>query len=488
MPQLRGVFLACSLAAFCAAFCAAAHASKLSVSANGRYLLKDGKPFFYLADTAWDLFVMLNREEAEQYLKDRAQKGFTVVMAMLIGWKAGQDEVNAYGQPPLLGKDPARPNEKYFEYVDYVVRLANSLGLVVAIAPSWSDWMYDYVGRWPHPFNPQNARTFGRYVGRRYKDCDVVWVIGGDRNPAGYEDILHAMIEGLDEGDGERDLLMTFHGAKNGKPMPPENIYVERLCASYFFDGEPWLDIYGAYSGHQLGYPTYRLIAKERAQKPTRPVIDLEPCYENHPYHPDGSRYWASPGKWDGKTRGTSALVREQAYWAVLASAAGHTYGCHDLWQFYDPQNPRQQPYAHPNTPWRKALHFPGATHMGIMRRLFESRPWYLLVPDQALIAAGQRPGEEHVQAGRAADGSFALLYLPRGGEVVLEMTKLSAKRARAYWFNPRSGEHMAIGEFPCAGRRRFATPSAGVDNDWLLVLDDAARAFPPPGAQTATS
>jgi len=72
-------------------------------------------------------------------------------------------------------------------------------------------------------------------------------------------------------------------------------------------------------------------------------------CHENHPYHADGSRYWANPRKWDGKTRGTAALVREQAYWARLAGAAGHTYGCQDLWQFYDLKGKLRRSMATPS-------------------------------------------------------------------------------------------------------------------------------------------
>ena len=53
---------------------------RITLSSNRRYLVDEaGKPFFYLADTAWELFHKLNREEAELYLKDRAEKGFTAL-------------------------------------------------------------------------------------------------------------------------------------------------------------------------------------------------------------------------------------------------------------------------------------------------------------------------------------------------------------------------------------------------------------------------
>ena len=46
------------------------------VSANGHFLqYKDGRPFFWLGDTAWNLFQRLDREEAERYLENRREKG-----------------------------------------------------------------------------------------------------------------------------------------------------------------------------------------------------------------------------------------------------------------------------------------------------------------------------------------------------------------------------------------------------------------------------
>ena len=452
----------------------------MRISPDKRHLLNDGKPFFYLCDTAWDLFLRLDRKETDEYLQNRADKGFTVIMATLIGREPYKNQRNAYGEAPLIANDPARPNDEYFKHVDYVIKKANSLGMFVAIAPAWSKWMYKNISPGPHPFTVNNARSFGKFVGRRYKDDDVIWVIGGDRDPTGYQDILQAMVSGLDEGDGDRDFLTTFHGVKNGKPIPPDKIYSERLGSSYLMGRAPWLDFHGAYSGHQWAYPTYRLIELDRAMKPTRPVIDLEPCYENHPYHADGSRFYANPHKWDKKTRGTAAMIREQAYWAMLAGAAGHTYGAQDVWQFYDGK--RQLSLYSATTHWRKAMDFPGAVQMGIMRRLFESRRWQKLEPDQSIIVAGQRRGENHVQAARASDGEFLFVYIPRGSKLTIDMTKIKGRQAIAYWFNPRDGQATMIGAFPCRGKREFSPPSHGVGNDWVLVLDDAQTNFPVPG------
>jgi hypothetical protein len=77
----------------------AAQAPRLSVSENGRFLQRaDGTPFFYMGDTAWELFHRLNREEAEFYLRNRARKGFTVIQAVVLAEADGLDVANPYGE------------------------------------------------------------------------------------------------------------------------------------------------------------------------------------------------------------------------------------------------------------------------------------------------------------------------------------------------------------------------------------------------------
>jgi Protein of unknown function (DUF4038) len=80
----------------------------LKISANKRYFAtKDGKPFFWLGDTGWLLFVKCKREEAVQYLEDRKQKGYNVIQVMLLhDINLG---VNAYGDSSLHNKDVAQP-------------------------------------------------------------------------------------------------------------------------------------------------------------------------------------------------------------------------------------------------------------------------------------------------------------------------------------------------------------------------------------------
>jgi hypothetical protein len=57
----------------------------------------DGTPFFWSADTAWSLFVNLDRDEVVRYLDARARQGFTVVQAVAVFPQAGGPGPNRYG-------------------------------------------------------------------------------------------------------------------------------------------------------------------------------------------------------------------------------------------------------------------------------------------------------------------------------------------------------------------------------------------------------
>ena len=76
----------------------------LKVSDNKRFLVdEDGRPFFYLGDTAWELFHRLTLEEARYYLNDRATKHFTVIQAVVLAEIDGLHVPNMNGDTPLYG-------------------------------------------------------------------------------------------------------------------------------------------------------------------------------------------------------------------------------------------------------------------------------------------------------------------------------------------------------------------------------------------------
>lgn len=57
----------------------------LKVTPDGHFIeYEDGKPFFWLGDTGWELFHRLTLPEIENYLNNRQLKGFNVIQAVIL--------------------------------------------------------------------------------------------------------------------------------------------------------------------------------------------------------------------------------------------------------------------------------------------------------------------------------------------------------------------------------------------------------------------
>lgn len=92
--------------------------------------------------------------------------------------------------------------------------------------------------------------------------------------------------------------------------------------------------------------------------------------------------------------------------------------------------------------------------------------------------------GRYRFVATRDREGSYAMVYAPVSRAFRVRMDTIAGETVKAWWFNPRNGEATAIGEFPNAGEREFQPPEQGEMLDWVLVLDDAAKGYPPPGSR----
>jgi hypothetical protein len=440
---------------------------RLRVSDNQRFLVRgDGKPFFWLGDTAWELFHRLDRADTEVYLRDRARKGFTVIQAVVLAELDGLHAQSVEGFVPLVDDDPARPSEAYFKHVDWVVARANALGLVIALLPTWGDKWNKKWGDGPEIFSEQSAAAFGSFLARRYREADLVWVLGGDRpvESAKQRAIVHAMARGLREADGDRHLI-TFH--------PPG-----ASGSSGWFHDEPWLDFNMRQNGHGADFANYAKTRADYDRTPIKPVLDAEPLYEDHPLSFDAERAGHS----------IAADVRKPLYWNLFSGAFGHTYGHHSVWQMW---TPARVPVNAPLLTWKQALAQPGAAQMQHARWLLESRPFLTRVPDDTLIVRGPVPtavpgaGRYRMVATRDVERTFALVYAPIGRPFTVRMSALAARQIRAWWFDPRTGKAVSAGTYPGEGERTFSPPQPGELLDWVLVLDDAAKRYPPPGTRS---
>lgn len=444
---------------------------RLKVSENRRFLVtEDGRPFFYLGDTAWELFHRLDREEATRYLEDRAEKGFTVVQAVALAELDGLADPNPYGHRPLQDDDPARPDvvegpaNDYWDHVDFVVDKANALGLYVGFLPTWGDKWNRKWGRGPEIFTPANASAYGEWLGRRYRDRGIIWILGGDRpvETEAHAEIVRAMAHGLRRGDGGAHLV-TFHPTGGSSSSTP-------------FHGEDWLDFNMRQNGHAAEFTgRYDATRADYDRQPAKPVVDGEPIYEDHPLSFRAKELGHS----------VSADVRRPLYWNLFSGACGHTYGHHSVWQMWAPG---RAPVNDPLSPWFEAVDQPGAGQMQHARRLLESRPFLSRVPDDSVVVEGRVPtavpgaGRYRFVGTRDAEGRYAMVYAPVGRPFTVRMSAVRGPRVRAWWWSPRDGTARPIGELPAEGEREFVPPDPGEVLDWVLVLDEAGRGYPPPG------
>ena len=441
--------------------CTFLNAQWLHVSADGRRLVKDdGTVFFYMADTGWELFHRCDKKQTERYLKDRKAKGFNVIQAVILAELDGLHTPNAEGEIPLVDDNPLRPNEKYFQHVDWVIRKAGDLGMYIAVLPTWGDKWNKRWGVGPVIFDtPEKAREYGKWIGNRYKDQpNIIWILGGDRNPEKPEHfkIIRAMAQGIREGDQGKDLI-TYHPSGG-------------VSSSQWFHHEKWLDFNMAQTGHtKRNNPVFTSISHDYNLKPVKPCLDGEPQYEDIPV-----------AFTDLNERFVAYDTRQAAYWSVLAGALGHTYGNNNIWQMYAPG---RKPRVDARIPWYYAIHQPGAAQMGYMRKLFESRPFIEMVPDQGILARVYGQDRNTIRAARGADSSFVIIYSSYGEPIHLRMDKIASDTLNGYWYNPREGKSISIPAF--LNNRKveaFVPPSSGTRTDWVLLLDDPDKNYPDPG------
>jgi len=432
-----------------------AYTQELSISYDQRFIVKkDGSPFFYLGDTAWELFHRLDRNEADLYLENRAAKGFNVIQAVVLAELDGLQEPNPYGEVPLVDKDPSKPNEGYFKHVDYVINKAASLNMMIGMLPTWGDKFNKKWGAGPEVFTPENAFQFGKFLGNRYRDAPIIWILGGDRNPDNEEDfvIIREMAKGLEAGDGGKH-LMTYH------PQGGNN-------SSQWFHKDEWLDFNFFQSGHgPRDLPNYEHTLLNYKLEPVKPTMDGEPRYEDHPVQFKPMEYgWFSDFD-----------VRQAGYWSMFSGSCGHTYGNHNIWQMWQED---RKPISWARTNWRRALDHSGAFQAGFMKAFFEAYPWQEMIPDQRLILNFNPRSGSYQMAMISKNKDLVFAYNPYGYPVQIDISRINSEKMNAFWFNPRDGKYIFIRSIDKSFADEFSPHSMGRGSDWVLIIQDASKIF----------
>ena len=444
----------------------------LDISKDKHYLIdKSGTHFFWLADTAWELFQKLNLEESEKYLSTRQEQGFNVIQAAILYENAIDYPINQelISDHILNGLNSDTNNAiqsdfNYWNHVEKIIRQAIAKEMKIALLPCWDEYVATNLTQEHFLNNPRTAYDYGFLVGSRlkkYKD-HIIWMIGGDRLPEEHNStipIWQALAEGITDAISDKPLFdnsadyqktfMTFH----------LNNTVEEWARN-----EEWIDmiIWGSYQNKRNDGSAYQLAMVNYEQKLTKPTLNSEACFELMPIGYDWESY--EQGYFD------EIDVRKAAYWSIFSGACGHTYGCHPIWQMYN-ANDAVSPMTKANLKiWSDALYEPGAQQMGILKSLF-SRFYPEAFSPLNIINQVSNDPKTHQCA--LSSNKTCLVYTPYGLMVQILMDKIPFEATKAYWFNPRNGDKIKEKSFNNRLLVLLLTPPGSLDrnNDWVLII-----------------
>jgi hypothetical protein len=415
----------------------------LHVSPNGRFLEDaQGAPFFVHGDTFWSITHNLTYDEAVRILEDRRRRG---VNALVISAPdaygpdgAANKPPDRQGNQPFAANDLSRPDEAYWRNVDRVLSATEDMGFLVLFFPAYLGCCNDGYVDLLQANGAARAQAYGRFLGERYRGRrNIIWVHGGDLDPGPATEMVVAVRDGIrSAAPGHLHAGHWAHDTDSYGPL-----------------GADFVDLYTSFT---YG-PVSAFVSRDYRNQPTKPALLLETHYEND----------------FGGKRASDVIV--YPYRAVLSGAAGHFFGNKPLW------------YC--GRGWESALDSEASRGMEHVARLFHSRPWERLVPDQggAIVVAGRGDpaSDSGVQAARAEDGSFAMVFVPDQRSIRVALRTVTGPTIRASWFAAATGRVFEAGMFPPETDRDFVPP---VDGGAVLVLDDARAGFPLPGASAFSS
>lgn len=416
----------------------------LKVSASGRYLVdQNGAPFLIAGDAPQSLTVNLSEPEAETYFANREKHGFNSAWVNLLcaDYTGGRADASTYDGilPFTTPGDLSTPNEAFFARVDHMLAIAARHGTNVFLVPAETgSFLSVLVAN-----GPEKSRTYGRFLGDRYKNVDnLVWMSGNDFqdwSTASNDAAVTALALGIKDRDTRH-----IHTVELDYPTSSSS------------DDANWLPIISLDAAYTY-YPTYAQVLKSYNRQNPLPVFLVEGVYE---FESNLQAHESTP-----------STLRRQEYWTNLSGATGQLYGNHYTWTF--------------TSGWQGKLDSPGAVQMAFLKAFFEPRRWYDLVPDQThavvtngygtFSSTGHVDDSDYVTAARTPDGALVLAYVPTARSVDVDMTKLKSA-AKAQWFDPSNGTYQTISGSPLgnSGTHTFTTPgnNADGDGDWVLVLE----------------
>lgn len=368
----------------------------LQISENRKTLVKEGKPFFYLADTCWSAFTNITDDEWDYYLYKRKEQGFnTIQINILPQWDASATDLD---YTPFVEGDPHRLNDAYFAHAKKMCVKAKEEGFELALVVLWCNYV---PGTWASRMLPNGILPFDclenyvKKVHQVFTELEPLYVISGDT-----------------DFPEEETTRYYVHVAKILKSLAPRCLFTTHIKGRYSHIPEElyqFLDLCFYQSGHNAKDLTmpYSLSGQMQEKYPGKPLINSEPCYEEMGY--SGNMY----GRW------TRRDVRRAAWVSVLSGAcAGVTYGAAGIYSWHKVRKGFAsllgEGFDMPKS-WEEAMSFPGAWDYGYLKLLLAELRAFDLTPRQELLL--NQTGDIRI-ASCGAD--LLLIYVPSNTKVRL--------------------------------------------------------------------
>lgn len=340
---------------------------------KNRTFMKNGKPYFLLADTCWSAFTNIELEDWKYYVQYRCNQGFnTIQVNVLPQWDASEPafKIDPFGRNEDGTFQFGKVNENYFDRAEEMVKYASSQGVTCALVLLWVNYLPNTWAtnlRKTHHFPLDYVEEYVELVVGRFSKYNPMYLVSGDT-------------------DFPEEVVPYFDRAlKKVKELDPKGLATlhirgRQLEIPKMLEEHPDLDFYMYQSGHNSEFQAmaYTLAKDFYETKPEKPIINGEPCYEMMGY---SRRVYGRFTRFD---------VRKVAWQSVLSGAgAGVTYGAHGIWSWHRQGSgfgmslgeAFDAPYD-----WRSALMFEGGWDYAFIKSFIETHQLFDLQPSSILI------------------------------------------------------------------------------------------------------
>ena len=296
--------------------------------------------------------------------------------------------------------------------------------------PTWGRYWHDKIKDGKPLFTSANAEIYGEWLGKRYEDAGIVWILGGDRSIDNDEqkEIIRSMARGLRRGDHGKHLI-TLHpsgGGGSAKWFQDEDTIDFNLRQNGH-----GIDFTGHYDQTRVDYdrtPSNRSSTANRFTKAIR-------CRSTQ-----NTSATRSPPMCADRSIGTCSAAPAAIPTATTPSGSFTTQNA-------------TVPVNNPLMLWTEAIDQPGASQMQFGRRLIESRPFLTRIPDDSVIVTDRVPtsvpgaGTRRFVATRDTDGTYAMVDAPVGRNLrcAWKKSRRKSKRMVVQSSQRRSNVHRQI-------------------------------------------